>query len=99
MLAMVTLMLATFVPTRLTNVRTQAAKSRSKLRFTAHKGACLPASVRTISVPPDAFGHHGDVILGQACLGTLIAHLSAIITRIDTVLVLAGGHGASPVLN
>ena len=90
--AMFRFVLFAFVAARITNVSAHTADLLSELRASAHKSRCSPANLRTIPVESDAFRHHCDILLAQAGIGTVLAHLGTLDTGVNTGLVLFVGH-------
>ncbi len=83
-LAMILLMLATFVTACLTNVRAGFADSSSESTATAHKRCGCSTNFCAIKVQGNATRHHFYVRFLQARSGAMVASGCAVITGLDT---------------
>ncbi len=76
-LAVVHVVLTTFGPARVANLRTELAHVLSELGVAAHKSGRTPAGNGAILIEPDTLGHLCDIGFAKAGVCAMLAFLGA----------------------
>ncbi len=94
LLAMVHLMLCTFLAAGVANVGARIADQCREFTAARHEPGGVPANLRTINVELDTARQHFYIVFRQTGYGAVVACGSACITFIDTGLKLRLDHGS-----
>jgi hypothetical protein len=95
-LAMIELVLATFLGARAADVGANAADFFREVRSTGHEGRRRVTNLRAITIKRDATGHHFDIVLLQTGAGAMFGLGGAVVAGFDTRLIFFV-HNNSPV--
>tara|TARA_B100001105_G_C22399454_1_gene448590 strand:+ start:804 stop:1118 length:315 start_codon:yes stop_codon:yes gene_type:complete len=96
LLAVVMLVPATLVATRLADLRAQLAQLLGEVAAPGHVASRQAADCGAVHVQRDASRHHLDVLLLQAGRGAVVTGVSAGVARLDAGLVLLVSHLETP---